>query len=694
MAKLSDNVQYLKGVGPKRAALLAGLGIRTVGDALQYFPRKYVDRGDVVPVARVKADRDQTVRARVVDMRSHGPWAGNRLEALIADDSGEMRAIWFHARFLAKALETDAEYLFYGRVGRYKGRLQMQHPRFERIQADAKAPARGGILVEYPTTEGVQQASLLKLTDEALRVGLPLAKETLPEEMRQRLGLVDLPQALRLIHRPASMAEVTVARRRLIFGEFFLMELAVALRRRSIKSLHNAPVIAAPEKVDARIRARFPFRFTAAQDKAIEAIRADLGRDRPMTRLLQGDVGCGKTAVALYAALAAVAAGCQAAIMAPTEILATQHYQNVEKYLVGSRVRWALLVGGMSAPARRKVLRRIRRGAADIVVGTHALIQQDVTFARLGLVVIDEQHKFGVLQRAEAKWQPTADSSPLHPHYLVMTATPIPRTLALTVFGDLDVATIDEMPPGRTPVETVAFAPRERRKAYALVREQLAAGRQAFVVYPLVEESEKSDLTAATEEAQRLAADVFADFRVGLLHGRMKPEEKDAVMDRFRAGEVHVLVSTLVIEVGVDVPNATVMMIEHAERFGLAQLHQLRGRIGRGAARSTCILLGEPTTAEAQRRIEVLCETTDGFRIAEEDLRLRGPGEFFGTRQSGMPDLLIGNVVEDYDLLRLARKEAFQWIARNPGLEGPESLPIRRALEKRFHDTIRLIEVG
>ncbi|HUU91693.1 MAG TPA: DEAD/DEAH box helicase, partial [Phycisphaerae bacterium] len=443
MAKLSDSVQYLKGVGPKRAHLLERLGIRTVGDALQFFPRKYVDRGNVVPIARVVAGRDQAVRARIVDMRS--PRWGDRLEALIADETGEMRVIWFHARFLVKALHTGDEYLFYGRVGEYKRRLQMQHPKFERIAQGDDADPGGQILVEYPVTEGLQQASLLRMTDEALRVGLPLARDTLPEAMRRRLHLADLPKALRMIHRPASMAEVREARRRLIFGEFFLMELAVALRRRSALASHNAPPIEVSDKVDGRIRARFPFTFTAAQDKTIAEIRADLSRDRPMTRLLQGDVGCGKTAVALYAALAAVAAGHQAAIMAPTEILAAQHYQNVEKYLVGSRVRWALLVGGLKASERKKVLRRIRRGEADIVIGTHALIQQDVTFGRLGLVVVDEQHKFGVLQRAEAKWQTAADQPELQPHYLVMTATPIPRTLALTVFGDLDVSTIDQM---------------------------------------------------------------------------------------------------------------------------------------------------------------------------------------------------------------------------------------------------------
>ena len=694
MARLSDSVQYLKGVGPKRAALLAHLGVRTVGDALQFFPRKYVDRGDVVPVARLAAGREQTIRARVVDVRTAGPWAGDRLEALVEDPSGTVRIVWFHARFLVRAIEIGAEYLFYGRVGRYRGRVQMQHPKFERLREEGAAGLDRRILVEYPTTEGLQQAALQKMTAEALRHGLDLAQETLPQAMRTRLALVDLRQALRMIHRPETMAAVKEARRRLVFGEFFHMELAVALRRRLAEASHDAPPLAVSERLDARIRARFPFAFTDAQDRAIAEIRSDLARDRPMARLLQGDVGCGKTAVALYAALAAVAGGYQAALMAPTEILAAQHHHNVEKYLVGSRVRWALLVGGLPATERRKRLQRIRRGEADIVVGTHALIQQDVAFRQLGLVVVDEQHKFGVLQRAEAKWQTAVERPGLRPHYLVMTATPIPRTLALTVFGDLDVSTIDRMPPGRTPIETWHVRPRGRAKAHAFVREQLRAGRQAFVVYPLVEESESSDLAAATEEAERLGREVFPDFPVGLLHGRMKPDQKDAIMEAFRRGDLRVLVSTVVIEVGVDVPNATVMMVEHAERFGLAQLHQLRGRVGRGAEKSFCLLIGDPPTEVAERRLAVLEETTDGFRIAEEDLRLRGPGEFFGTRQHGMPELVLGNVVEDYDLLRLARKEAFEWIGRDPDLRADESRAVRRALAKRFRDTIGLIEVG
>jgi ATP-dependent DNA helicase RecG len=693
MPKLGDSIRYLKGVGPKRASLLEALGLATIGDALQFFPRKYVDRGDLVPIRDVKPGRDVAVRARIIDLRS--PRWGDRLEALIEDGTGSMRVIWFHARFLAKALATGAEYLFYGRANLYRGRVQLQHPKFEPMAEGAPPLAEADrIWVEYPATEGLQQGSLLRLTDEALRVGLPLVRETLPEAMRERLRLADLAQALGMIHRPKSMDEVGRARRRLIFGEFFLMELAVALRRRSTLASHNAPPIPAGDKVDARIRARFPFVFTGAQDRVIAEIRADLSRDRPMTRLLQGDVGCGKTAVALYAALAAVAAGYQAAIMAPTEILAEQHYHNVEKYLVGSRVRWALLVGGLPVAERRRLLRRIRHGDADIIIGTHALIQQDVTFSRLGLVVVDEQHKFGVLQRAEVKWQPAADNPALQPHYLVMTATPIPRTLALTVFGDLDVSTIDQMPPGRTPIETWCVSSDERAKAHAFIRKELAAGRQAFVVYPLVEENEKSDLRAATEEAERLGREVFPRFRVGLLHGRMKPKEKDAVMEQFRRGEIHLLVSTVVIEVGVDVPNATVMMVEHAERFGLAQLHQLRGRIGRGAAKSTCLLVGDPETPEAERRLQVLGETCDGFRIAEEDLRLRGPGEFFGTRQHGMPELVLGNVIDDYDLLRLARNEALAWIGKDPALASPESEPIRRALVKRFKDTLPLIEVG
>ena len=362
MPKLSDSVQYLKGVGPKRAALLAGMGIRDIGDALQFFPRKYVDRGDLVPIGQVLAGHDVAVRARLVEMRS--PRWGDRLEALIADSSGSMRVIWFHARFLVNSLATGAEYLFYGRVGQYRGQLQLQHPKFERVAEGDEIDDGDRILVEYPATEGLQQASLQAMAREALRIGLPLAKETLPEKMRRRLALPDLAGALRKIHQPRSMAEVREARRRLVFGEFFLMELAVALRRRSALASHNAPPVPVSDKVDERIRARFPFRFTAAQDRVIAEIRGDLGRDRPMTRLLQGDVGCGKTAVALYAALAAVAAGYQAAIMAPTEILATQHYHNVEKYLVGSRVRWALLVGGLGVTERRRILRRIRAGDA------------------------------------------------------------------------------------------------------------------------------------------------------------------------------------------------------------------------------------------------------------------------------------------------------------------------------------------
>jgi len=692
MVKLTDSAQYLKGVGPRRAEFLARLGIHTVEDVLNFFPRKYVDRGDIRRIADVKPGADLAVCATVVERASPG-WGG-RLEALIEDDSGTMTVVWFHARYLQRAIEEGQEYVFYGRVGRYRGRPRFLHPKFRRLD-DAEMAGAQRILVEYPTTEGLQQASIASIVEQALENCEDEMVELFPEEMRRRLSLPGIADTIRLLHRPANIDSLAPARRRIIFSEFFLMEIAVALRRRKMESSHDAPPIKFTEELHRRILGRFPFSFTAAQTRVIAEIRADLSRDRPMTRLLQGDVGCGKTAVALYAALAVVARGFQVALMAPTEILAKQHYRNVDNYLVDSRVRRSLLVGQMPRRERLRSLDTIRNHEVDIIVGTHALIQEDVIFSRLGLVVVDEQHKFGVMQRAEAKWKTAASpGSALKPHYLVMTATPIPRTLALTVFGDLDLSVIDEMPPGRTPIQTWFVPPEKRDEAYDSIRRLLSRGRQAFVVCPLVAESAKSDLKAATEEAQRLAEGPFADFNVGLLHGKMKSDAKEAAMNDFRSGKTQLLVSTVVIEVGIDIPNATVMVIEHAERFGLSQLHQLRGRIGRGAAKSHCLLFAEPKTEDASRRIQVMTETTDGFRIAEEDLKIRGPGDFFGTRQHGLPELKMANIVEDYDLLRLARQEAFEMIEDDPTLAKPQNKNIRRAVAKQFAETLDLIDVG
>ena len=471
------------------------------------------------------------------------------------------------------------------------------------------------------------------------------------------------------------------------------MELAVTMRRRSFKRRQDAPVIEVRAKVDEHIRRRFPFKLTAAQDRAVTDVVGDIAQPAPMARLLQGDVGSGKTVVALYGMLAAVAAGYQAAIMTPTEILTEQHFRSIQDYLVNSRVRWQLLTGALKASERAKALARIERGEVDIVVGTQALIQQDVTFKKLGFVVVDEQHKFGVLQRAESRWRNAGDE-PLRPHYLVMTATPIPRTLALTVFGDLDISVIDELPPGRQPIATRWVRQREVLRMYEAIRVQLREGRQAYVVCPLVEEGDQGDMKAATEECERLQRDVFGEFKVALLHGRMSAQEKQAVMETFRRRETHILVSTIVIEVGIDIPNATVMIIEHAERFGLAQLHQLRGRIGRGAHHSICYLVANPKNEFAVKRIEIMTQTNDGFRIAEEDLRQRGPGEFFGTRQHGLPELRLGSLVDDYDLLQLARQEAAQMVQGDPGLRKPEHAALGKALAERYGKTIELIEVG
>ena len=687
--RLDTSVQFIKGVGAVRAGQLAQLGIRTLEDLLTYFPRRFDLRPQVQPIAALSADQQNaTVAGEVGNIHENRFGRVPVFQCILTDATGKVAVRWFHGSWLRDRIKPGLHIAVSGPVSTYKGRLQLVNPRHQVIWGPAATDLETDeLLPVYPASGQLSSGHIARIIQGVLPLAATLIRPWFDAEYLCRRNLMNRPAAVAAMHRPEDKVHWAQARRRLAYDECLLMQLGIGLTRLRQVSRPAHGLVISPA-IDERIRARFPFGLTAAQDKAVGEIVADLGRDRPMNRLLQGDVGSGKTVVALYAALLAVARGKQAAIMAPTEILAAQHYGKVVAYLEGSRVSIALLVGGLKAAQRQDVLARLAAGQIDLVVGTHALLSESVKFQRLGLVIVDEQHKFGVRQRSSIR------SKGFAPHYLVMTATPIPRTLALTVFGDLDVSTIDEMPPGRTPIATLAVEPRNRRKAYDFVRRQLAAGRQAFVVYPLVEENEALELRAATEEAERLAKEVFPEFKVGLLHGRMKPQEKDEVMDRFRGGELHVLVSTLVIEVGVDVPNATVMMIEHAERFGLAQLHQLRGRIGRGAAKSTCILLGEPQTEEAQRRLQVMCETTDGFRIAEEDLRLRGPGEFFGTRQHGMPELMIGNVVEDYDLLRLARKEAFAWIREDPTLSRPESEPIRRALGKRFHDTLRLIEVG
>jgi ATP-dependent DNA helicase RecG len=466
------------------------------------------------------------------------------------------------------------------------------------------------------------------------------------------------------------------------------MELGVTLRKRLKTLNHSAEPLRCSEEIDRRIRKRFPFEMTSAQNRIIGEIVSDLSDTIPMHRLLQGDVGSGKTVLALYAALVAVANRKQVAMIAPTEILAEQHYESLRRYLADSRVRFCLLTGGTPTAERKKIIEGIANGKIGIAVGTHALLEEKIEFNDLGLAIVDEQHKFGVLQRAAVLAKGRT------PHYMVMTATPIPRTLALTVFGDLDVSVLDEMPPGRRPVTTKAVPPDRREEAYAFIRRRLDAGEQAFFVYPLVEEDRSDDIKAATEESERLAVGPFDGYSVGLLHGQMPPHHKDDIMRRFREAGIQLLVATVVVEVGLDVPNATVMVIEHAERFGLAQLHQLRGRIGRGSKPGFCLLFADAATEEAKKRIEIMTRTSDGFRIAEEDLRIRGPGEFFGTRQHGLPPLKVANLIEDVDMLLLARRDAAGILKNDPKLSDPKHAPLREALHANFAEVIHLIDAA
>jgi len=681
--------QYVRGIGPRRAEKLERLDVHCIRDLLYFFPRKYHDRRNLIPIAQARAADHAMVLGDITEVHLHRRGRGRgTLNVTLRDETGDIQAVWFNQNYLADRFSTGDTVLMWGPVRTYKGE-QLVSPGFEHVGADE----HGGIALTedmqrlipvYPLTEGLSQGQIRPILHAALEDFADAMPEILPEALRARYKLPGIVEALHQAHFPDSAQAKDAAKRRLVYEEFLVFQLAVALRRSTARAASGI-VFKTSAEADRRIRSRFPFQLTASQERALAQITTDMQNPQPMNRLLQGDVGCGKTVVALYAMLLAAANRYQSAIMAPTEILAEQHHRTITTLLAGARVRVRLLTGSSN---RREVLADITRGEVDIVIGTHAVIQSDVAFHRLGLVVVDEQHKFGVMQRARLRWKGRS------PDVLVMTATPIPRTLALTLFGDLDVSTITEMPPGRTPVQTRQIEPSHVDQAYALIREQVAAGRQAFVVCPLVEQSETLDLRSATETADHLDRQVFPEFRVGLLHGRMSSEEKDRAMNAFARGDMQIMVSTIVVEVGIDAPNATAMLILHADRFGLAQLHQLRGRIGRGPCVATCLLCADPKGEEALRRIQVMCETGDGFRIAEEDLRLRGTGELFGTRQHGLPDVRIGDFAQDITTLEQARDDAAQIVASDPRLEQPAHAPLRTRLLDLYRDRLNLIGIG
>ena len=691
---LATPLQYLKGVGPRKAADLASAGLHTVEDLLYRFPRRYEDRSRLLPVAALREGQSATISGDVITCGLRGTRRpGFRIfEALLRDPSGTVRLAWFNSAFLKDQIRAGQRLVVFGPFERnpYSG-LQITNPQFEIVEADEIETLHTGRIVPvYERARSITPKMQRRLVAEALEQLPEALDDPLPDPVRERLALPARAPALRLAHFPPPDTDLdqlnafrSPAQRRLILEEFFRFQVGLLLRRRQADAERKAHTIRVDEAIRGALRGVLPFRLTAGQRQALKEIGEDMQRSQPMNRLLQGDVGAGKTIVALLAAVLAMENGLQVAFMAPTEILAEQHAQTIRRLLSGTRFRVELLTGAVPAATRKHLARQIASGLVDLVVGTHALVQESTTFRALGLAVIDEQHRFGVLQRA------TLRDKGLRPDMLVMTATPIPRTLALTTYGDLDVSSIRDLPPGRQPVRTIAKPGSRREEIHAFVREQLEAGRQAYVIYPIIEESEKVDLRAATEMADTLAHEVFPAFRVALLHGRMKADAKDRVMRAFAAGDIQLLVSTTVVEVGVDVPNATVMLVEHAERFGLAQLHQLRGRVGRGAHQSTCVLVYEyPLSDPARDRLKVMTETTDGFAIAEKDLELRGFGDLSGTRQSGMPALRLGDLRRDHALMAQARDEASAWLSGHPDGERLDAL--RRSWAERFG----LVQVG
>jgi ATP-dependent DNA helicase RecG len=664
------------------------MGLRTIGDALFLLPTRHEDRSHFIPLGRVGPGEARTCTGTVAGL-SPAPRGRPQqpLVVLLRDGTGFLRALWFGQHYLARVFRRGQRLIVHGRVELRDGARQLRVEDWEIAEGEDETLHTGRLVPVYPLTEGLSQRAMRRLMKRLVDGYADQAPDPLPADMRARHGLEALARALRGGHFPGAETEAEGARRRLVFDDLLLLELGLAIRRHRL-AREPGYAMDPPGALVRRLRESLPYRLTGAQERVWREIRADMAAPHPMNRLLQGDVGSGKTVVAALAVLTAIEAGYQSAVMAPTEILAEQHYLTLGRLLEPLGVGLALLTNAVRAKAREAVLARVRDGQAGCVVGTHALVQEGVAFGRLGLAVVDEQHRFGVSQRAALRRKGE------NPDVLVMTATPIPRTLALTLYGDLDLSVLDEMPPGRRRIITQWRDESARRKIVAFLRDEMKAGRQVYVVCPLVEESEASDLRAATEMAERLQREVFPELRVGLLHGRMSLEAKDGVMRDFRAGVIHLLVSTTVIEVGIDVPNASVMLIEHAERFGLSQLHQLRGRVGRGPWKSYCILMSQAASDDARRRIEAMVETGDGFRIAEADLELRGPGEFFGTRQSGLPEFRVASLLRDGAVLEQARREAITLVARDPALLRPEHRLLRATLLDRWRGRLHLASVG
>ena len=684
-AALSAPTTVLPGVGPRHAQTLTRLNLHTLGDMLYNLPRRYDDYSQLKPINRLFYGEEVTIIGTTESVATRIIRSGRLqvVEAVVSDGTGALRVTWWNQPWIGKRLQTDTPIVLSGKVDQYLGRLTMNNPEWEPIEQQNLHTNR--IVPVYPLTANITQRWLRKLMYEVVSYWAPRVGDPLPDRTRQSASLLDLPTALQQAHFPTSEADLKAARHRLAFDEIFLLQLGVLQQKRLWQNRTARRFVPAEGWLEEQTL-RLPFGLTGAQQRALADVQHDLASGQPMNRLLQGDVGSGKTVIAALAIALLAQSGAQSALMAPTSILAEQHYKSMLRLLAepASDISAAplqpeqirLLIGATPEAEKTDIRQGLAEGTIKLVIGTHALIEDPITFADLQLIIVDEQHRFGVEQRALLRQKGE------NPHLLVMTATPIPRSLALTIYGDLDLSVMDEMPPGRQPIETSVLYPLERERAYAFIRSQVDQGRQAFMIYPLVEETEKSEALAAVEEHTRLQKEIFPGYRLGLLHGRLKPEEKDQVMESFRDGEVQILVSTSVVEVGVDIPNATVMLIEGANRFGLAQLHQFRGRVGRGEHQSYCLLIPDAPDAIENERLAAMVETNDGFLLAERDLQQRGPGDFLGTRQAGFAELRLANLA-DVHLIEKARRHAIELFEADPDLEQPEHSLLNASL-KRF----------
>ena len=685
--RLDTPVTYLKGVGPARAELLRKLGIVTAGDLLYHIPHRYEDASTVSPIARLETGMDGTVIGRVVSKGVLPTRKGLRIfQAVLKDDTGMIEVAWPGQSFLDRTIKKDDVLLVSGSVHFFHGR-QLQPREYINLGADDRGTAEGRVLSVYPATEGLSFKIIRGIIDTHLDVLLPLVTEYLPASVLRQVDVPSIGDALRMVHRPTSLAEAHAGRSRLAFEELLFVQL-LHLRARTLARVGRVGIRFENRRdLTTRLREALPFKLTGAQTRVLREIFADMCGDQRMQRLLQGDVGSGKTVVALFAAMLAMENGYQSALMAPTELLAEQHFLSISRLLAPLGIEPMLVTGSLKPRARREVASRLAEATPSLVVGTHALVQDATEFSRLGLAIVDEQHRFGVEQRKALAAKGET------PDVLLMTATPIPRSLALTLYGDLDISILDERPPGRQPITTALRPEAARERVLEFVDNQVKMGRQAYIVYPVIEESEKTDLKAASTMFEVLAGGPFAARRVALLHGRLPSDEKDAIMRRFRAGDIDVLVATTVIEVGIDVPNASVMLIEHPERFGLSQLHQLRGRVGRGGEQSYCILLGD-VSPDTRNRLDVFVESDDGFEIARADLALRGMGDLFGERQSGLATFRVADPLRDEVLNERAREAAEQLLGADPELVSNANAGVKRVLTERYARSLELFRVG